>query len=182
MGFVSDKLNYNIDKNILEYARKKGTIVHKEIQNYLESHLEGVTSEFYEFLRLYTEEQEKFVKKAIFDFKTYSVATPKNREKCYKQIKMYAKGVKYLTGIDIDNYYMVHLPHNKKGKIYGVSFRASEYLRKFRRYADPLRKPPEPLSLLLLQHPHRRVYDHHGAALCDRRHIDHRLLPDFCQA
>ena len=51
----------NVDKNILEYARKKGTIVHKEIQNYLESNLEGVTSEFYEFLRLYTEEQEKFV-------------------------------------------------------------------------------------------------------------------------
>ena len=110
----------NVDKNILEYARKKGTIVHKEIQNYLESHLEGVTSEFYEFLRLYTEEQEKFVKKAIFDFKTYSVATPKNREKCYKQIKMYAEGVKYLTGIEIDNYYMVHLPHNKKGKIYDL--------------------------------------------------------------
>lgn len=110
----------NVDKNILEYARKKGTIVHKEIQNYLESHIEGVTSEFYEFLRLYTEEQEKFVKKAIFDFKTYSVATPKNREKCYKQIKMYAEGVKYLTGIEIDNYYMVHLPHNKKGKIYDL--------------------------------------------------------------
>lgn len=110
----------NVDKNILEYARKKGTIVHKEIQDYLESHLEGVTSEFYEFLRLYTEEQEKFVKKAIFDFKTYSVATPKNREKCYKQIKMYAEGVKYLTGIEIDNYYMVHLPHNKKGKIYDL--------------------------------------------------------------
>lgn len=109
-----------VDKNILEYARKKGTIVHKEIQDYLESHLEGVTSEFYEFLRLYTEEQEKFVKKAIFDFKTYSVATPKNREKCYKQIKMYAEGVKYLTGIEIDNYYMVHLPHNKKGKIYDL--------------------------------------------------------------
>lgn len=110
----------NVDKKILEYARKKGTIVHKEIQNYLESNLEGVTSEFYEFLRLYTEEQEKFVKKAIFDFKTYSVATPKNREKCYKQIKMYAEGVKYLTGIEIDNYYMVHLPHNKKGKIYDL--------------------------------------------------------------
>ena len=110
----------NVDKNILEYARKKGTIVHKEIQNYLESNLKGVTSEFYEFLRLYTEEQEKFVKKAIFDFKTYSVATPKNREKCYKQIKMYAEGVKYLTGIEIDNYYMVHLPHNKKGKIYDL--------------------------------------------------------------
>ena len=110
----------NVDKNILEYARKKGTIVHKEIRNYLESNLEGVTSEFYEFLRLYTEEQEKFVKKAIFDFKTYSVATPKNREKCYKQIKMYAEGVKYLTGEEIEYYYMIHLPHNKKGKIYDL--------------------------------------------------------------
>ena len=110
----------NVDKDILKYAQEKGTLVHKEIQEYLEENKEGITSEFYEFLELYKKNQELFKSKAIFDFKTNSVATPAIREKCYKQIKMYAKAIKYLTNEEIENYYMVHLPHNKKSKIYDL--------------------------------------------------------------
>lgn len=110
----------NVDKKILEYSQKRGHLIHKEIQEYLEGGFKGITGEFYEFLRLYTQESELFEKRAIFDFKTYNAISPQKREKCYKQIKMYAEGVKYLTGIDIEYYYMVHLPHNKKGKIYDL--------------------------------------------------------------
>lgn len=107
----------NVDEEILEYARIKGNIVHKEIQDYLEQQKKGFTSEFEEFLRLFTENKELFLKKAIFDIKTYSQASPKKRKKCYKQCKMYADGVKHLTNEDIEDYYMIWLPHNKKGKI-----------------------------------------------------------------
>ena len=107
----------NIDKDILKYAQDKGTIVHKEIEEYLKNGKIGFTQEFYEFLRLYEENKELFEQKAIFDIKTFAVATPQNREKCYKQETLYAGGIKYLTGEEINNKYMIHLPHNKKGKI-----------------------------------------------------------------
>lgn len=110
----------NISKETLQYAKDKGTLVHKEIQEWLEEKKEGITQEFCEFVRLFNENKELFEQKAIFDFKTYAVATPKNRQKCYKQIKMYADGVKYLTNEDIENYYLVHLPHGKSGRIYNL--------------------------------------------------------------
>lgn len=110
----------NVDKNILKYAQDKGTIVHEEIENYLKNGIEGFTSEFYEFLELFKENEELFEHKAIFDFKTYAVATPKNREKCYKQTTKYAEAIKYLTGKDIKEKYLVHLPHDKKGRIYDL--------------------------------------------------------------
>lgn len=113
--------NSHIAKEVLKYAQDKGTLIHKEIQEWLEEGKEGITKEFYEFLRLFNENQELFEQKAIFDFKTYSVASPKNREKCYKQIDMYSKAVKYLTSEDIEHYYLVHLPHNKEGRIYNLS-------------------------------------------------------------
>lgn len=117
---LADDSYDNVDPKILEYAKNKGTLVHKEIENYLKTGNKGFTSEFNEFLGIYTRQSELFENKAIFDFKTYSVATSKNREKCYKQIKLYAEAVKYLTGIEIDNYYMIHLPHNKKGRVYDL--------------------------------------------------------------
>lgn len=109
-----------VDEKILEYARKKGTLVHKEIQEYLEANKKGFTSEFYEFLRLFKAEQEKFKEKAIFDYKTYAIATPKKRYKCYEQEKMYAEAVKKMTGKEVEHLYLVHLPHNKKGRIYDL--------------------------------------------------------------
>lgn len=109
-----------IDKDILKYAQDKGTIVHKEIETYLKTSETGFTSEFYEFLRLYKENQELFSKRAIFDYKTYNTNLKKNREKCYKQIQMYDKALEYLTGKGVDHYYMVFLPHNKEGKIFDL--------------------------------------------------------------
>ena len=69
-----------ISKETLDYARDKGTLIHKEIQEWLEEEKEGITEEFYEFVRLFNENKELFEQKAIFDYKSYAVATPKNRE------------------------------------------------------------------------------------------------------
>ena len=109
--------NKNISKETLEYACNKGTLVHKEIQEWLEEGKEGFTEEFYEFVRLFNENKELFDTKAIFDIKTYAIATPKNREKCFKQEYMYADAVEYLTSDRPINYFMIHLPHGKPGKI-----------------------------------------------------------------
>lgn len=113
--------NPNISKDTLEYARDKGTLVHKEIQEWLEDGIEGFTEEFYEFVRLYNQNKELFEEKAIFDFKTYAVATPKNREKCYKQTSMYADAVEYLISDRPKKLYLVHLPHGKPGRIYNLT-------------------------------------------------------------
>lgn len=107
----------DIDPEILEYACEKGKIIHKEIENYLKQGKFGFTKEFYDFLDIYIGEEEKFSNKAIFDIKTYSQATPSKREKCYKQCKMYAEGVKHLTGIEINQFYMIWLPNKGKGKL-----------------------------------------------------------------
>ena len=109
-----------VNKDILEYARDKGNIVHKEIEEYLNNKKEGFTSEFYEFLRLYDENKEMFSTKAIFDYKTYNTNLKKNREKCYKQVQMYDEAIKYLTGEGVDHYYMIWLPHDKEGKIFDL--------------------------------------------------------------
>lgn len=112
--------NKNIDKDVLKYAQEKGTIVHKEIQEWLESKKDGFTKELDNFKELYKNNKKLFNSKAIFDFKTYSVATPKNREKCYKQIKMYDDALLFMTGKRVNHYYLVHLPHDKPGKIYDL--------------------------------------------------------------
>lgn len=107
----------NVDQEILKKACERGTLIHKEIETYLKSNIKGYTDEFYEFLNIYTTEQEKFLEKAIFDIKTYAIASKKNREKCLKQEKMYAEAIEYLTGKKIKKFYMIHLPKNKKGKL-----------------------------------------------------------------
>lgn len=107
----------DVDPEILEYACEKGRIIHKEIENYLKQGKFGFTKEFYDFLDIYIGEVEKFSNKAIFDVKTYSQITPSKREKCYKQCKMYAEGVKHLTGIEINQFYMIWLPNKNKGKL-----------------------------------------------------------------
>ena len=109
-----------VDKKILEYAQFKGSLVHKEIENYLRRQEMGFTDEFYQFLSIYTRYPEIFATRAIFDYKTYNTNLKKNREKCYKQIKMYDKAIKYLTGEGVDHYYMVWLPHNKEGKLFDL--------------------------------------------------------------
>ena len=109
-----------VDKSILKYAQDRGTIIHGEIENWWKEQKEGFTGEFYEFLRLYEENKELFSQVAIFDYKTYNTNVKEKREKCYKQIKMYAEAIKNLTGIEIKNYYMIWLPFNKTGKIFDL--------------------------------------------------------------
>ena len=111
----------NVNKDILKYAQDKGTLIHKEIQTWLETGEEGFTSEFYEFVRLFYENQELFEQQAIFDFKSYAMASPQNRMKCYKQTSYYANGIEYLTGNRPKKLYLVHLPHGKEGKIYDLT-------------------------------------------------------------
>lgn len=107
----------DVPEHILEYARIKGTLVHKEIEEFLKFGSFGFTQEFEEFKRLYEENQELFNQVAIFDIKTYSSNTKEKREKCYNQTCMYGKGVEYLTGVKVNKHYEIWLPHNKKGKI-----------------------------------------------------------------
>ena len=109
-----------IDPKILEYAQFRGSLVHKEIEMYLKHAEMGFTSEFYEFLILYTRNKELFNTRALWDYKTYNTNLKKNREKCYKQLKMYDEGIKHLTGKTVDNYFMIWLPHNKEGKIFNL--------------------------------------------------------------
>ena len=114
---LDDGTYANIDPKILESAQMRGTLIHKEIEQWLKSGINGYTDEFYEFIDIYTNNEQLFENKAIFDIKTYASASPKNREKCLKQEKMYAEAIKYLTGEDIEHFYMIHLPRGKKGKL-----------------------------------------------------------------
>lgn len=107
----------NVNEYVLEYARNKGTLVHKEIENYLKNNEYGYTEEFEEFLKLFNENIELFKQIALWDIKTYSTITKKNKEKCLKQLMMYAECIEYLTGIKITKFYMIWLPHTKEGKI-----------------------------------------------------------------
>lgn len=111
----------DVDPDILEYAQKKGTIIHKEIETYLKTRKEGFTKEFYDFLDIYTNNKELFDSKCIIDVKTYSQASPSKREKCYKQCKMYADGVEHLTGKRLNQYYMIWLPNKSKGKLINLT-------------------------------------------------------------
>ena len=114
---LDDGTYIGIPEDILESARVRGLLIHKEIEDYLKHGIKGYTDEFYYFIDIYTTEQEKFSEKAIFDIKTYATATKKNKEKCLKQEKMYAEAIEYLTGEKIDKFYMIHLPKGKKGKL-----------------------------------------------------------------
>lgn len=114
---LDDGTYINVDPQVLESAQMRGTLIHEEIEEYLKHQEMGYTDEFYEFLDIYTNNEQLFESKAIFDIKTYSQANPKNREKCLKQEKMYADAIKYLTGEEIEHFYMIHLPRGKKGKL-----------------------------------------------------------------
>ena len=114
---LDDGTYIGIPEDILESARVRGLLIHKEIEDYLKHGIKGYTDEVYQFIDIYTTEQEKFLDKAIFDIKTYATASKKNKEKCLKQEKMYAEAIEYLTGEKIDKFYMIHLPKGKKGKL-----------------------------------------------------------------
>jgi hypothetical protein len=111
---LDDDSYANVDVDILEYARFKGTLVHKEIEEWLRDGKTGFTDELQEFIRLFNENKPLFEQKAIFDIKTSTVL---NKSKTRQQCTMYAGGIKHLANEDITKYYAIHLPHNKKGKI-----------------------------------------------------------------
>lgn len=117
---LDDGTYINIDPKILESAQMRGTLIHKEIEDYLKHKEMGYTDEASEFIEYFTNNKEKFEEKAVWDIKTYSIATLKNRKKCYEQLKMYAEAIEYLTGIKIKNKYMIHLPYKKKMKVYDL--------------------------------------------------------------
>jgi len=111
----------NVPEELLEYARQKGTLVHKEIEEYLKEGKLGFTQEFEEFKRLFIENRKLFDERAVFDIKTYSSNTKDKILKCYKQTNMYGKAVNYLTGENknykVEHHYEIWLPHNKSGRI-----------------------------------------------------------------
>lgn len=114
---LEDDSYNNVNEEILLQAQKRGTLIHKEIEDYLKHSIKGYTDEFYEFIDIYTNNKETFENEGIYDIKTYANASKKNKEKCLKQLEMYSEAIEYLTGIKIDNLYMIHLPKNKKGKL-----------------------------------------------------------------
>ena len=107
----------NVPEVRLEYSRSKGTLVHKEIEEYLKEDKYGFTQEFEEFVRLFQKYNYLFNQVAIFDIKTYSVNSKDKKEKCFKQETMYGKGVEYLTSVLPKHHYEIWLPHNKSGRI-----------------------------------------------------------------
>ena len=106
-----------VDPEILKAAQDRGTIIHKEIEVWLNTKKVGFTEELFNFIDLFEENKELFEQEAIWDIKTYSVASSKNKDKCYNQLKMYQEAIKYLTRKDITQKYMIHLPKGKKAKI-----------------------------------------------------------------
>lgn len=106
-----------VNPEVLKRASDYGTKVHKEIEDYLKEGKEANTETFLEFKILYVKNKELFKNDTIFDIKTFSQLTKKNKEKTLTQMKMYAKGVEYLTGEKITDFYMIWLPRNKVGKI-----------------------------------------------------------------
>jgi hypothetical protein len=107
----------NVPEDFLEYSRQKGTLIHKEIEEFLKEGKKGFTQEFEEFVRLFTKYYYLFNQIAIFDMKTYSTNSKDKKEKCYKQEVMYGKGVEYLTNVLPEHHYEIWLPHNKSGRI-----------------------------------------------------------------
>jgi hypothetical protein len=107
----------NVDPTILQQACDRGHEIHKELEIYFKTGQLGDTREFYEAISIIEKNKELLSEPSIIDFKTYKQATQKNKEKCLKQEIMYGKAVKELTGIEIKNYLMIHLPKGNKGKL-----------------------------------------------------------------
>lgn len=114
---LDDGTYTNVDPMIMQRACDRGHEIHKELELYFKKGQLGDTREFYEAISLIKQNEELLSEPSIVDFKTYANATTKNKEKCLKQEKMYSKAVKELTGVEIKNYIMIHLPKDKKGKL-----------------------------------------------------------------
>ena len=109
----------NVDPDVLNRARERGTEIHKELEEYFKNGKYGDTKEFYEAISLLKQDRYKYLleEPTIIDFKTYAEANTKNKKKCLRQEKLYGKAVYELTKIKIKNYVMIHLPKSKNGCI-----------------------------------------------------------------
>lgn len=114
---LDDGTYKDVDPIILQRACERGHNIHKEIETYFKTGQLGDTKEFYEAISIIKKNEELLKEPSIIDFKTYKQATPKNKQKCLKQEKMYSKAVKEMTGVEIKNYIMIHLPKDQKGKL-----------------------------------------------------------------
>ena len=114
---LDDGTYTNVDPTILQRACDRGHEIHKELELYFKKGILGDTKEFYEAISLIEKNKDLLSEPSIVDFKTYANATTKNKEKCLKQEKKYSKAVKELTGVEIKNYIMIHLPKDKKGSL-----------------------------------------------------------------
>lgn len=114
---LDDGTYKDVDPFILQQACDRGHEIHKELELYFKEGKLGDTREFYEAIDLIEKNKELLSEPSIIDFKTYREATKHNKEKCLNQEKMYGKAIKELTGINIENYIMIHLPKNKEGKL-----------------------------------------------------------------
>lgn len=106
-----------VPSNILKRASDYGTKVHKEIEDYLKQGIRAESDSFEQFFVLYIRNLNLFTKEGIFDIKTYSSMDIHKKAKAKKQMMMYAKAIKYLTGKEINDWYIIWLPRNKKGEI-----------------------------------------------------------------
>lgn len=114
---LDDGTYKDVDPVILQRACKRGHEIHKEIENYFKKGELGDTKEFYEAIDIIEKNKKLLQEPSIIDFKTYKEATKKNKDKCLKQEKMYGKAIKELTGVEIKNYIMIHLPKDRDGKL-----------------------------------------------------------------
>lgn len=102
---------------MLEYACNKGIRVHKEVEDFLKENIKSNSHEFVEFLKIYIKNKDIFNSQCIMDIKTYKYLTPQNRDKADKQMTLYCKAIKQMTGVEIKDKYVIHLPENNKGEL-----------------------------------------------------------------
>lgn len=103
----------NIDEDILIAAQKRGTVIHSECQDWLESGEIGFTDELQGFIDIYEHNKELFSQANIMDIKSGGLYT----KKVYGQLRMYANAIYYLTQQEINDFYVIHLPKNKNYRL-----------------------------------------------------------------
>lgn len=114
---IDDGSYANVPSNILKRASDYGTKVHKEVEEYLKYGKKTDSDGFNQFLVLYIKNKFLFEKEGIFDIKTFSSIDKHKKEKAKKQMILYSKAIKYLTGKEINDLYIIWLPKNKEGEI-----------------------------------------------------------------
>ena len=108
-SLLSDNSYEGVPRKVLEAAALRGTLIHKEIEEWLKEGKEPISKEANNFIKLFNENKELFNQRAIFDIKTYFDNDIEKQKKTYEQTKMYGKGVEYLTGIEPENHYEIWL-------------------------------------------------------------------------